>query len=237
MNKLILYGYQGFIGSEIYKCMGETTRAMVGITRETFSKYGWPESNSDVVIHCANSARRFHVNNNSKLDLSASIGSTKEILKRHPRSKKILISTISCRTEKDTNYGFNRLTAENLWLKEGGMVIRLGPMYGGSRVKDTLNDIINDQHVFVSKKTKYAYSHVKWNAEYIKNIVERELFTNKVIEIGARNTIALQEIADYFKSNSTFTDKNDDQHPLDFADGPNAYDVIQFAEGKLYNER
>ena len=61
--------------------------------------------------------------------------------------------------------------------------------------------------------------------------------TNKVLEIGGRNTIALQEIADYFKSNSTFSGKIDDQYPIDFADGPNAYDVIMYIEARLSNER
>ena len=237
MNRVILYGYKGFVGSEITKCFKGTIYNVIGINRETFSKFSFAESEGDVVIHCANSARRFYVNNNSQLDLNESTSRTKEILRRHPNSKKILISTISCRTEKDTSYGTNRLTAEDLWLKEGGMVIRLGPMYGGSRTKDTLNDIISNRHVFVARKTKYSYSHVEWNAKYIRKIVEQKLFSNRIIEIGARNTISLQEIAEQFESTSTFSGKIDDQCPEGCADGPNAYDVIEYIEKRLSNER
>ena len=98
MSKLVIYGYQGFVGREIYKCLADIPQDLIGINREAFSKYNYSKSDSNVVIHCANSARRFYVNNNCELDLSESAGRTNEILERHPDSKKILISTISCRT-------------------------------------------------------------------------------------------------------------------------------------------
>ena len=119
------------------------------------------------------------------------------------------------------------------------MVIRLGPLYGGTRVKDTLHDLINNSHIYYSRNTLYAYANVKWSANYIVDCICNGAFNNKTIEIGARNVISLGEIAEFVNSKSTFSNKIDTQFPLNFPVGPDAYDVLDYALAlkRGYNDR
>lgn len=234
---VVIYGYKGFVGQEIWKRFELSTKDIIGVERSTFNIMS-SDSHEEIelVIHCANSAKRFRANNNPKHDYNQVISVTQRILERHINAKKILISSISCRTEKSTPYGQNRLAAEELWLANGGMVIRLGPLYGGNREQDTLHDIVRSKHVYVSKKTKYAYSSVEWNAKYIQDLANtRNILSGKVLEIGAKNTISLEEISDYVDSKSTFGDRIDDQYPRDFFNkGPDAYNVLHYAKSLIY---
>ena len=226
--KFLLFGYKGFVGSELYSNLSSRHFHVLGVDRSSFAT-SLNNDDVDVVIHCANPAKRFMANNNPQDDLKNIRDKSTSILKSYTDKKLILISSISCRTERNSAYGRNRREAEKEWLKHGAMVIRLGPLYGGTRVKDTLHDLINNSHIYYSRNTLYAYANVKWSANYIVDCICNGAFNNKTIEIGARNVISLGEIAEFVNSKSTFSNKIDTQFPLNFPVGPDAYDVLDYA--------
>lgn len=220
-----LLGPEGYVGKELLLELRKLRSLEVfPILRETPLE-PWIK-NCKLLIHSANSARRFEANLHSKDDYENTVAKTKKILETFTSEILILISTISCRTQIDTPYGMNRKLCEDLVLDRGGKVFRLGPLYGGSRKRSTLHDIIEDKQVFYSDKTRYAYVDVKWAAAYIANSLH---FDSGIFEIGAKNTVSLREIADALGSKSLFLGPQDDQFPENFNQGPDAYQVITFA--------
>jgi hypothetical protein len=103
-------------------------------------------------------------------------------------------------------------------------------MYGGTRVKDTLHDILAGRPVFVAESTRYGYADVAWAGAKVLQFVDVNANT---YEIGARNSISLGEIASRFCSASTFSGPDDTQIALDCDAGPDAEEVVSFAEKQM----
>jgi len=179
----------------------------------------------DVVIHSANPAKRFRAESNPGQDFLETVEKTHQILECTAGKKLILISSLSCRTQIDINYGRNRRSCELLTLQNKGVVIRLGPMFGGGRTEDTLHSILRGEEVFVASQTRYAYVNVAWAAGKIVNLINAP---SGIYEIGARNSVSLDELRVFFKSTSTFSGVNDTQIP-NSSDGPDARLVIDYA--------
>ena len=185
---------------------------------------------AEMVIHAANSAGRFSAESNPQRDFNESVEKTFNILNCIGRKPFILLSTLSCRTQMDTNYGRNRRSCELLALAQDGKIARLGPMYGGSRKKDTLHDLLSDRDVYVAPETRYAYADVKWVAS---RIVELLSVPAGVYELGANNAVPISELRDAFESKSEFSGKDDTQIPENCIDGPDARLVFDYARSEL----
>ena len=224
--KVGIVGSAGFVGNAVcngFEELGE--HIFLPISRgDDFSR---KISEVDFVIHSANPARRFFANSNPQLDRQETVEKTLILLKESQGKPFLLVSTISCRTQLETSYGINRKQCEDIVLENGGAVVRLGPMYGSSRVQDVVHDICESRKVFAAKDSRQSFSSVDWNGAYIaKNFF---LFTG-VVEIGARNSITLGELADYAESSSEFSGETDDQFPLHFDNGPDVLNVLKFID-------
>ena len=130
----------------------------------------------------------------------------------------------------DTNYGRNRRSCELLVLSQEGRVVRLGPMFGGDRKKDTLHDLLVGRDVYVASETRYAYVDVSWVAS---KIVELLSSPSGLYEIGANNAVSLSELRDYFNSKSIFSGINDTQIPEYCKGAPDAKLVFDYAKTEL----
>lgn len=219
--KIALLGSSGYVGSSIYKKLNNHN--VVPINRGTIIS----EVNKDIelVIHSANPAKRYLANSNPIEDFKETVEKTKTIVKQFKGKPLLLISSISCRTQKNSTYGLNRIRCEDLVLNSGGVVFRLGPMFGGNREKDIIHDIANNNTVYHSKKTKYAYCDIDWVTKYVSDNL---FLPSGIYEIGAKNTISLERLASTVNSKSNFVGDIDDQYPLDFLGGPDAYDSIEY---------
>jgi len=184
----------------------------------------------EVVVHAANPAGRFAANRDPQRDYRETVEKTARILETAKGRKCILVSSLSCRTQASTPYGKNRLECERLALDAGATVVRLGPMYGGTRVKDTLHDILAGRPVFVAESTRYGYVDVAWAGAKLLQFVDVMAST---YEVGARNSISLGEIASRFCSASTFSGPDDTQIALGCDEGPDAKEVLSFAEKEM----
>jgi nucleoside-diphosphate-sugar epimerase len=179
----------------------------------------------EVVIHAANPAKRFRAESDPAQDFVDTVEKTHQIIDHSVGKKLILISSLSCRTQLNINYGRNRRSCELMVLQNKGVVIRLGPMFGGGRTQDTLHAILRGEEVFVASQTRYAYVNISWAAKKIVSLVNA---SSGIYEIGARNSVSLEELRDFFKSPSIFNGIDDTQIP-DSSDGPDARLVIDYA--------
>jgi nucleoside-diphosphate-sugar epimerase len=226
--KIGVIGASGFVGREIYSSLLAAEGVVsVPITRDNFESAKIRSIEFDLLIHSANPAGRLRANSNPVSDSVSTVGLTTTLMNEFHSSRVLLISTISCRVQPNTPYGQNRLKCEELVLAKGGGVVRLGPMFGGSRTIDTLHDILENRNVFFSGDTEYGYCDVAWNANYI---VQKLLNMHELCEIGARNAISLEEIARELGSLSKFGKVNDTQRILDFEIGPDALGVLEYAK-------
>jgi nucleoside-diphosphate-sugar epimerase len=224
--KVGIVGSSGFVGNAVsngFDELGEHVFLPINRGDDVTKKI----SEVDFVIHSANPARRFFANSNPQLDRQETVEKTLILLKASQGKPFLLVSTISCRTQLETSYGINRKQCEDIVLENGGAVVRLGPMYGSSRVQDVIHDICESRRVFASRDSRQSFSSIDWNGAYIAS--NFSLFTG-VIEIGARNYISLGELADYAESSSEFSGQADDQFPLHFENGPDVLNVLKFID-------
>ena len=100
-------------------------------------------------------------------------------------------------------------------------------MFGITRLRDVVHDICENRNVFVSKDSKQSFSSIDWNGAYI---ADNFASWSGTIEIGARNSIILGDLAAHVNSSSEFTGEIDDQFPLLFDDGPDVQEVLEFVD-------
>tara|TARA_Y100000310_G_scaffold136696_1_gene135548 strand:- start:3284 stop:4432 length:1149 start_codon:yes stop_codon:yes gene_type:complete len=218
-------GAAGFVGSSIVNELrnNESFRVV-----EVFREDNWEIKlkNVDIIIYAANSGKRFFAKNNPHEDYVESVLKFDKLKKLFKKTKIILISSLSARTEPDHPYGKNRLGCELLVHPKNDLIFRLGPMFGGGKNAGALYDILENKKVFLSDETRYSYVPVEYNA---KKIVER-INSTGIIESGAKNSIGLRDLAIALNSTSLFEGRNDTQIPLEtFSDAPDARDVIKYA--------
>jgi nucleoside-diphosphate-sugar epimerase len=229
--KLAVIGADGFVGAEIIKAIKSDGKYdLISIVRSDDIS-GKIEA-ADLVIHAANPAKRFMAEKEPINDFVETAEKTFSLLKTAKEKKFILISTLSCRTQLNTNYGRNRRFCELMALNQGASVIRLGPMFGGSRKQDLLHDLLAGKKIYVSAETKYAYVDVEWVGQKILNLINKK---PNIYEIGAKNSISLAHLRDFFNSSSIFEGPDDTQIPETKDDGPDAKLVIEYAKKEFIN--
>ncbi len=229
VRTIAVLGARGFVGSQICKALEDDVNYnLIRVVRgDDLNKL---ISNAEMVIHAANPAGRFKAESDPQKDFIETVEKTYNILRNIGKKPLLLLSTLSCKTQMDINYGRNRRSCEFLCLAQGGKVVRLGPMFGGNRKKDTLHDLLVNREVYVALETRYAYVDVSWVASRIVQLLSSP---PELYELGANNAVSLSELRDYFNSKSTFSGVNDTQIP-DYCDGaPDARLVFDYARDEL----
>jgi len=229
---IAVIGANGFVGSEICKAVDDSEHHLCKITRNSPHK-SYIEG-SDIVIHSANPAGRYMAENYPTKDFEETVEKTAKFLEMSKGKRFVLISSLSCRTQLDTNYGRNRRACELMTLQQGGLVIRLGPMFGGKRKKDMLHDILSDRDVHIGADSRYAYVSVAWNAKQVVDLSESSLIP--LVELGARDSVRLGDIANYFGSKSEFLGEDEHQEPdpnMFWNWGPTAAKVYDYAQKEM----
>jgi nucleoside-diphosphate-sugar epimerase len=219
-------GAAGFVGRQIVKALKE--RGDYNLV-EVFRGGPIEEqvAKADVIVHAANPAKRFNAEKYPVQDFNETVEKTARFLRLAQGKRLILISSLSCRTQLDTQYGRHRRACELIALTGDSVIVRLGPMFGGNRKHDILHDILAGRPVYVSAETKYAYTDVSWIGHKIVELFEAE---RGIKEIGARNAVRLGDIAANFASTSVFSGREDHQMPEHFYEGPDANDVYDYAK-------
>ena len=219
--KIALIGYKGFVGRVLFKKLN-----MVGVGRDNYDEM--KKGEYDIVINCAMPSKRFWAFNNPFDDFKATVELTADIFYNWKFKKLIQISTVSARCQLDHPYGVNKTVAEYLVLsKKNNLVVRLGALFGEGLDKGTIFDMLNGNKIFVSKESRYNYISTEKAAE----IILKKLNESGVVEVGAKDTISLKAISDYFRLNINFGEKFEEQFTKNPDENyPEAKEVLKFME-------
>lgn len=225
-KSIAVLGSSGFVGSAIVNEIQEQRAYnVIPIGRSDDAKT--IIAKADYIIHSANPAARFFAKNNPEADFKESVEKTYAFKQLVKGKKFILISSISARTQLDTVYGRNRRACECIVDDGHSLIVRLGPMFGGNKKVGALHDILRNDSVFVSEKTRYAFVNIAYNAKKIIDLINNQ----GLIELGAKNSIELGELKSILGSNSEFKGFDDTQIALNpQSDAPDISEVIDYAK-------
>lgn len=225
-KSIAVIGSSGFVGSALVNELARRgTYKVLPVGRNDDANSIISEA--DYVIHTANPAARFFAKNNPEIDFNESVEKTYAFKQLVKNKKFILISSISARTQLDTVYGRNRRACECIVNDGCSLIIRLGPMFGGNKEVGALHDILRNDNVFVSEKTKYAFVNVAYNAKKIIDLMDE----TGLIELGAKNAIELGQLKSILGSTSAFNGDDDTQIALNpQQDSPDVTEVVDFAK-------
>lgn len=150
---VVLVGYTGFVGSNIYASAGTEIDAVYN-SKNIDEAYG---TNPDLLIYAGLRAEKYLANNAPEKDMELIYQAEENITKINPK-KLVLISTIDVfKVPKDVDensmidvenlhpYGFNRYQLE-LWVRErypDALIIRLPGLFGRNIKKNFIYDYIN----------------------------------------------------------------------------------------------
>lgn len=247
LKTVAVIGANGYVGREI--CNALYLNNAMPNRRDTFGVFEVTRDNYDVrrreritnpptayhiLINCAMPGKRLWANENPEKDYIETVKKTEELLTTWSYNKFIQISTISSRCESDTVYGSHRLESEKLCQTKAkdSLIIRLTAMYSENISRGSLFDILHGNNVYISGDSRFSFTPLKFVGSWITNNLEK----SGVIELGAKNTITLKEIADYLKVNIQFGDRIDVQEVLNpEIDFPDARDVLLFMENMYKN--
>ena len=94
--KIAVIGANGFVGKNLVKVLKKKYK-LIKITRKT--KFLSLKNDFDIIIHAANSSKKYEASKNPRKDFINSVGLTKKIVNFFKNKKIILISSISVRNE------------------------------------------------------------------------------------------------------------------------------------------
>ena len=225
-----LFGANGFVGKKLYASLTRSGYKVIPITRDNYSESLGKFYN--IVINSAMPALRFWAKNNPEKDFKETVQKTAEIFYGCTFDKFVQISTVSSRCQLDTVYGRHKLAAENICSDDNNLIVRLSYMFGDELKKGVLVDMVKGQKVFVDKESRYSFASVDFVADYVAS----HLDANGILEVGARNSVKLADIAKYLGKNIEFNGPLDIQE-IQNTDPklPRAEEVFKFIDDNKIN--
>ncbi|HBC44186.1 MAG: AviX11 [Parcubacteria group bacterium GW2011_GWF2_52_12] len=226
MQRIAVVGARGYVGSALARAL--MSGGQYSVTEVTRENYMLAQKESyDVLINCAMPSARFWAKSNPEKDFIETVEKTAQLLYAWNFKKFVQVSSVSARCQLDTVYGRHKAAAEKLVDQEKHLIVRLGPMYSPELTKGVLVDIREGKKVFVDGKSRYSFAPLSFNAEWIASHLERR----GVVEVGARNALALEELASTLGVPAAFEgalDHQEIENPE--PDFPDALDVIVFMD-------
>lgn len=230
MTTIALFGANGFVGKKLHTSLIKKGYTVFPITRDNYSQH--LGKFYDIVINSAMPSARFLAKINPEKDFQETVEKTKNIFNGCTFNKFIQISTVSSRCQLDTVYGKHKLAAENICNNGNNLIIRLTSMFGDNLKKGVLIDIIKGQKVFVHKDSRYSFADIDFVTDYIVSNLHR----NGILEIGAHNSVKLEDIAKYLGVNIEFDGTLDIQEiENDDKELPDAREVFKFIDNYKMN--
>ena len=224
MQTVALIGARGFVGSAIAAALKkESGCEVISVTRENYAEMR--RGDYDVLINAAMPSGRFWAKNNPEKDFTETVQKTAELLRDWKFKKFVQISTVSARCELQTVYGKHKAEAEKLCNSGDNLIVRLTAMYSESLAKGALADILSGRKVFVSGESRYAFTPLDFAGAWIAGHLERK----GIVEVGAKNSVSLAEIAERLGEKIEFEEAveiQEIQNPE--PDFPDARDVFTF---------
>jgi nucleoside-diphosphate-sugar epimerase len=217
-------GAAGVFGQALVPALQARGHKVTAVTRATYAEARAAEY--DVVVNTAMPSKRFWARQHPELDYAETVTKTADLLYGWHFTRFVQISTLSVRTERDSVYGRHKAAAEVLCERPDTLTVRLTALYSERMTKGAIVDIISGGPVFVDGNSRYAFTPVSFAADWVASNLGR----TGVVEVGARDTVTLQDIATALGRQVPFSGPVEDQ-TVQNADPswPSARDVIDFA--------
>lgn len=225
--KIAVIGAGGFVGQALSEAFARNPRfQLFRVTRDNYETM--KQTHYDYLINAAMPSKRFWAEKNPALDYDETVQKTKRLLREWHYKKFIHISSVSARMQQNTVYGKHKAEAEKL-CGPTALIVRLTAMYGENLSKGALIDILNRRKVFISGESRYSFTPIEFVGEWLIKNLDR----TGTVEVGARNSISLQEIASALGETAEFEGPTDIQEIQNPEPGfPDARSVIDFMTKK-----
>lgn len=224
MLSVAVIGVKGYVGSALYDALLHSSQySVTGVTRESYSDD--QEDPFDILINAAMPAARFWAKNNPDKDFVETVQKTADLVYGWQFKKFVHISTVSARCQLDTVYGRHKAAAEKICGFGENLIIRFGSLYDQALKKGVLVDILQGKKVYVDGTSRYCFAPLDFVATWVASHLDR----SGIVEVGARDAIAIQEVADHLGLDVEFegvVDHQEIENPE--PDFPAARDVLEF---------
>jgi len=227
--KIGIVGANGFVGGALCRSAIKKNCDFIQVTRQNFQENKSEEF--DILINSAMPSKRYWASSHPLEDFDASVRLTAELIYEWKYKKFIQISSIEA-NYNHIPYAVNKRSAEIIVsLIKSSLIVRLCALYGKGLNKGALYDLIHNNPLYVDIDSVYNYLDTDWCADWIMNNLDKI----GLIEIGAKDTITLKEIADKFgikpncqgeRKEIVFTEKIPENMP-------SAYEVLNFVEKQI----
>jgi len=197
---IAIIGPKGLIGKQLVKNFNKKGIKILKVGKSF--KFRKIEKKYRIIIHAANSGKKFEAKKNPKNDYENSVKLTNKIAKVFKDRKIILISTISCRTENNV-YSKNRKLCENIVLKSSkkNIIFRLSVIFNTKSKRGILYDLLKNKNIYSNKNSIINPVTIDQICYYIfKNLNSKK----RIHEIGSYDNIKLYELAKLINSKSKF---------------------------------
>jgi len=222
--RIAVIGAKGYVGKGICDSLkNDNLNNLIEVTRINYEEKRNQEY--DIVINSSMPSRRFWAKQHPIEDFEETVRKTVDLYYGWEYKKFIQISTISSRCQLDTVYGKHKLAAEKICTSTNTLIVRLGPMFGETISKGVLIDMLEGKTVFIDGDSRYCFASL----EFVSNWICSNLSRVGLVEVGARNSIALKDIAKYLEKDIQFDGILDHQEIVNSeADFPNVELVLNF---------
>jgi nucleoside-diphosphate-sugar epimerase len=228
MNKVAIIGANGFVGKAITKAFLQSgENDVVQVVSDNYELIKEQQTKFDIIIHSAMPSKRWWAANNPIEDFDATVRLTADILYNWKFKKIALISSVSARLQTNHPYGRHKHLAEVLVSDHSSenVIFRLGGLFGEGLDKGVIFDMIEGNEVFMTSESAFNYI----DTETASKLILKYIHDIGIIEIGAKNTISIGEIAQYFDLKVQFGNRIEYQsteYPK--SDFPDAKEIIPY---------
>ena len=201
--QIAIIGANGFVGKNLVRVL-KTKHKITKISRKT--KFTKLNNNFDIIIHSANSSKKFEASKYPLKDFKNSVKLTQKIIDHFGSKKIILISTISVKNEKNI-YSKNRRLCEKLILKKNknNIIFRLSVLFNFDSKRGILYDLIKGNKIYLNKNILINPITIEVVAKYILINIKS---TQRIHEIGSIDKLKLSYLKNILGSKSKFGRKH-----------------------------
>jgi len=190
MLKIGIVGSNGFLGRTLSNASKNFDYDINNVTRKNFEHF--KKEKFDVLINTATPSKKYWASNNPHLDFQATVSLTADLVYNWNYEKFIQISSLSVNDSKSNHpYAINKKAAEVISSYKKSLIVRLSNLYGKGLNKGPLYDLLINKKIYVDIASEYSFIDTKFVANWILKNLNRE----GVVQLGAQDTISLQEIA------------------------------------------
>ena len=222
--RVAVIGARGFVGKAISESLKiNTLIELVEVTRKNYEEK--KKQQYDIIINSSMPSKRFWAQQNPIQDFEETVKKTADLFYDWDYAKFIQVSSVSSRCQLDTVYGRHKAAAEKICSSANTLIVRLGPLFDQTLSKGVLVDMLKGNTVFVDGDSRYCFASLSFVSKWICSHLDRI----GLVEVGANNSIALNEIASYLKKEIHFEGVLDHQEIVNPGpDYPNAELVLDF---------